>query len=75
MTRTAGRAVDVQTDGVRSPIATERLTTLATQVLGALRIPRALLSITLVNRATMARLNREHLGHRECRRPHSRWPF
>lgn len=64
MTRTAERAVDVQSDGVRSPIAAERLATLATQVLGALRVPRAMLSITLVNRTTMARLNREHLGHR-----------
>lgn len=64
MTRVSERAVDVQTDGVRSPIATARLSDLACRVLGSLRVPRALLSITLVNPRTMARLNREHLGHR-----------
>lgn len=59
-----GRAVDVQAHGVRSPVALARLAELARRVLVASRVPRALLSVTLVSRRTMARLNRVHLGHR-----------
>lgn len=62
--RATERAVDVQADGVRSPVALSRLAELSRNVLGALRVPRAMLSITLVSSRTMARLNREHLGHR-----------
>lgn len=64
MSRKTERAVAVEADGIRSPVATARLAKLADQVLGALRVPRAMLSITLVPSRTMARLNREHLGHR-----------
>ncbi|MBL0172483.1 MAG: rRNA maturation RNase YbeY [Gemmatimonadaceae bacterium] len=64
MTRMSERAVAVQADGVRCPVALARLEALARQVLGALRISRALVSITLVNAREMARLNRTHLGHR-----------
>lgn len=60
----AERAVSVQADGVRSPVAVARLAELSRKVLGALRVPRAMLSITLVDARSMARLNRTHLGHR-----------
>ena len=58
------RAVSVQADGVRSPVATSRLAHLARAVLQALKVRRALLSITLINAGPMAALNRKHLGHR-----------
>jgi len=64
MTRGAERAVSVQCDGVRSPVATEKLAELARQTLAAQRVPRAMLSITLVSERTMAQLNKKHLGHR-----------
>jgi len=55
--------VDVSTDGVRSPVARERLRDLAVGVLKAERVRDALLSITLVSASQIARLNRTHLGH------------
>lgn len=58
------RAVAVQSDGVRSPVATERLADLARSALGALKVRRAMLSFTLVSARTMAALNKRHLGHR-----------
>lgn len=58
------RAVAVACDGVRIPVATERLVVLSRQVLRALKVPRAMLSITFVSARTMAALNRRHLGHR-----------
>lgn len=57
------RAVAVECDGVRIPVASVRLAELARQVLRALKVPRAMLSITFVGPRTSARLNREHLGH------------
>ncbi|WP_409927581.1 rRNA maturation RNase YbeY [Gemmatimonas sp.] len=57
------RAVAVSCDGVRVPVAAERLATLARQVLQALRVPRAMLSITFVTARASARLNATHLGH------------
>lgn len=62
--RAPSRAVAVQADGVRSPVATERLAELARAVLTALKVRNAMLSVTLVNERTIARLNRAHLGHR-----------
>jgi probable rRNA maturation factor len=62
--RVARHAVSVSLDGVRTPVATARLELLAQRVLAAERVPRAMLSITLVSARTMARLNRTHLGHR-----------
>jgi probable rRNA maturation factor len=56
--------VDVATSGVRSPVARSRLATAARAVLRAERIRNAMVSITLVDRPTIARLNRAHLGHR-----------
>ena len=58
------RAVAVNLDGVRIPVATTRLVELSRNVLRALRIPRAMLSITFVSSRTMATMNRTHLGHR-----------
>ena len=49
---------------MRSPVATARLAQLAQQVLQALKVRHALVSITLVAPAAMAKLNRQHLGHR-----------
>src|SRR5687767_4346982 len=57
------RAVSVQADGVRSPVAAERLADLAGAVLQALKVKHALLSITLVSERAIAALNRKHLGH------------
>lgn len=56
--------MDVTASGVRSPIARARLAAAARAVLRAERVRNALLSITLVDRAAIARLNRLHLGHR-----------
>lgn len=58
------RAVSVQTDGVTIPVAVPRLVELSQRTLGALRVPRAMLSITFVSARAMATLNRRHLGHR-----------
>lgn len=58
----ARHAVDVALDGVRTPVARARLEGLARRVLAAERVPRAMLSITLVSKRTIARLHRKHLG-------------
>ncbi len=64
-TRELAHAVAVSRDGVtRSPIAPARLADLARRVLKAEQVPRAMISIALVSSREMARLNREHLGHR-----------
>jgi probable rRNA maturation factor len=56
--------IHVATDGVRVPLGRDRVATLARAVLRAERVTRGTLSITFVDTRTMARLNREHLGHR-----------
>ena len=56
--------VDVSTSGVRSPIAAARLADAARTALRAEKVHNALVSIALVDRRTIARLNRLHLGHR-----------
>lgn len=58
------RAVSVQADGVRSSVAPMRLAALAKSVLQSLKVRQAMLSFTLVNARTMARLNWKHLHHR-----------
>ena len=58
------RAVSVQSDGVRSPVAAVHLAALSRSILGALKVRQAMLSITLLDAPTMARLNRVHLQHR-----------
>lgn len=57
------RAIDVSLDGVRIPIARERVAAIADGVLRAERVPNALLSVAFVTRARIAALNRTHLGH------------
>jgi len=58
------RAVSVQADGVRVPVAADRLVELSRNVLRALKVPRAMISVTFVASRASAALNRQHLGHR-----------
>ena len=58
------RDVTVVADGVRTPVATARLSELALQVLRACRAQNAFLSITLVSVRRITELNRVHLRHR-----------
>ena len=55
--------VDVSAEGVRVPLARARVVDLVRGVLRAERVRNALVSVTFVDRAGIARLNREHLGH------------
>lgn len=55
--------VDVATDRVRAPLARSRIKEIAIAVLKAERVRDALISVTLVSRAHIARLNKQHLGH------------
>lgn len=57
-------AVHVASSGVRVPVAAARVAELARGVLAAERVRAAMLSITFVTDREIARLNREHLGHR-----------
>jgi probable rRNA maturation factor len=56
-------AVHVATEGVRIPIARERIVALAEGVLRRERVSDALLSIAFVGDRRIAALNRAHLGH------------
>jgi len=56
--------VDVSASGVRSPIGAARLAEAARVVLRAARVRDALISVALVDRRAVARMNRTHLGHR-----------
>ena len=58
------RAISVQSDGVRVPVAADRLVDMSRRVLFALKVPRAMISVTIVSSRTSATLNRRHLGHR-----------
>lgn len=55
--------VGVTRDGVRSPVADARLAEAVRHVLRAERVREAMLSLTLLSPAAMARLNRRHLRH------------
>ena len=55
--------VDVAAEGVRAPVARDRLVALALGVLRAEGVRDAMLSIALVSNREIARLNRRHLGH------------
>ncbi|HEY0971745.1 MAG TPA: rRNA maturation RNase YbeY [Gemmatimonadales bacterium] len=57
-------AVDVTAEGVRVPLSRDRVAELVRGVLRAERVRDALLSFTFLAPAAIARLNREHLGHR-----------
>jgi probable rRNA maturation factor len=58
------RAVAVSSEAGRLAVAGARLAELARRVLRAERVAEAMVSLTFVTPATMARLNRRHLGHR-----------
>jgi len=53
--------VDVATVNVRAPLSRAAIATIARGTLTAERVRDALISVTLVDAATMARLNRSHL--------------
>jgi len=57
------RTVHVATEGVRIPVARERVTSLAESVLRAERVRDATVSVAFVSDRRIATLNREHLGH------------
>jgi probable rRNA maturation factor len=57
-------AVSVSAEGVRAPLGAERVAELARRVLAAEKVRDAMLSIAFVTPEAIARLNREHLGHR-----------
>jgi probable rRNA maturation factor len=56
--------VDVATEGVRIPVARDRVASLAERVLRAERVRNATVSVAFVTDRRIAALNREHLGHR-----------
>jgi probable rRNA maturation factor len=56
--------VDVSTSGVRSPVAAARLADAARAALRAERVRNALVSVALIDRRAIARMNQTHLGHR-----------
>jgi probable rRNA maturation factor len=56
-------AVDVSSDGVRSPLSAERTREIVRRTLGRSKVKDALISVTFVSRRAIAKLNREHLGH------------
>lgn len=55
--------VTVSMPAGRAPLARARIGDVARAALRSQRVRHALLSITLLDRRAMARLNREHLGH------------
>lgn len=55
--------VDVATNGVRSPLSRRAIVDAARTTLRAEQVRHALLSITLLDRPAIARMNRRHLGH------------
>lgn len=57
-------AVEVETDGVRVPLARQRIDEIVRVVLRAERSAPARLSITFVSNGRIAALNRRYLGHR-----------
>ena len=56
--------VDVAADGVRVPLARERVASLARAVLRAERVSDATISIAFVTPAAIGAINQRHLGHR-----------
>jgi probable rRNA maturation factor len=56
--------VDVSAERVRAPLSRTRIRDIAIAVLKTERVRDAMVSITLVSRPHIARLNRRHLGHR-----------
>jgi probable rRNA maturation factor len=67
--RTSGRTangqiiVSVSTNGLRATLGQAAIADAARTALRAERVSNALVSITLLDRRAMARMNREHVGH------------
>jgi probable rRNA maturation factor len=57
-------AVDVARDGIRVALSEERVREIVRTVCRRERVSEALISVTFVPNAGMARLNREYLGHK-----------
>lgn len=55
--------ISISTNGIRVPIAKERMADAARAVLRAERVANALVSVTLLTRPAIARMNRDHLSH------------
>ena len=55
--------VDVTVDGTRSPLGVARIKHIALAVLKAEKVRDAMVSITLVSPAKIARINKRHLSH------------
>jgi probable rRNA maturation factor len=55
--------VDVTSDNVRAPLSRDATVSIARSALRYERVRSALVSITFVDRVTIAQLNRKHLGH------------
>lgn len=58
------RAVAVECEGVRVPVAADRLVALSRDILRVMHVKRSLMSITFVSARRSATMNRIHLGHR-----------
>jgi probable rRNA maturation factor len=57
-------AVDVSVEGVRSPLGRARIVDVARATLKAEGVREAMVSITLVDKKSIAKLNARHLSHR-----------
>lgn len=55
-------AVDVSSDGVRSPLGADQVRGLVRKALKRSKVRDAMISVAFVSNRTIARLNREHLG-------------
>lgn len=55
-------AVDVSSDGVRSPLGADRVRELVRKALKRSKVRDAMISVAFVPNRKMAKLNREHLG-------------
>lgn len=55
--------IDVATNGVRAALGKQAIVEIARAALRAQRVRHALVSITLLDRAAIAKLNRAHLSH------------
>jgi probable rRNA maturation factor len=55
--------VSVSTNGIRTPLAKNAMVDASRAVLRAERVAHALVSVTLLDRAAIARMNRTHLDH------------
>ena len=55
--------IDVSSEKTRSPLNRDTIASIARSTLRSERVRHALISIALVDRPTIARMNRDHLGH------------